>query len=60
MADTIDAGKLLHYLGWLAEESKFNAVVRERDGLDSKVSRECERVANMLIEQIQRGDYDVK
>lgn len=60
MEKTLDGQKLLNYLNWLADNQNFNAIERENSGMDSKVNRECERVARMLIELIERGDYDKK
>lgn len=52
--------KLLSYLEWLSENQKYNAEERERYGSDSRVNRECQRVADMLIEQINNGDFNIE
>ena len=58
MDQTLSKNKLERYLEWLIEEQEFNAKESINE-VQYATKKECARVAKMLIELIERGDYNV-
>ena len=58
MDKTLSKNKLERYLEWLIEEQEFNAKESINE-VQYATKKECARVAKMLIELIERGDYNV-
>ena len=58
MDQTLSKNKLERYLEWLIDEQEFNAKESINE-VQYATKKECARVAKMLIELIERGDYNV-